>query len=265
MTEAHIHTLRQTAQASPRRFGHLLACLLALLAFIIHADATDARGFEEGKQTYERGEFEVAAKRFEPGAGSPDGAGGVSSGLLHNLGNAEFKTGRLGTAILAWERARALDPRFRNTAANLRFARGQAGLDDPALIWHEQYSAWFSPDTWLWIATFAFWAGIGLLVVPPLLKRRLAWAQGVAAVAIAVFLMTLPALAGIATRGKLGVILAANTELRLTPTAEGELLGKLPEGETARIEKTRGAYVFVRASNDRAGWVKNGEFAKIWP
>jgi hypothetical protein len=241
----------------PFRRPAWLACLVATLSV-----AATAGNFEEGKQAYEQGQFESAAKLFDTGAAN---SGKVSSGLLHNLGNAEFKTGRLGLAVLAWERARALDPSFRNTAANLRFARGLAGLDAPALIWHEQYSAWFSPNTWLWVAAFSFWMGIALLAVPPLLKHRAPWAQGVAAVAIAVFLMTLPALAGIATRGNLGVILAADTELRLTPTAEGEVLGKLPEGETARIEKARGAYVFVRASNDRAGWVRNGEFARIWP
>lgn len=190
----------------------------------------------------------------------------VSPGALHNLGNAEFKLGKIGPAILAWERARALDPSFRNTTANLRFARGQAGLSEPEFAWHEKYSALLAPDVWLWIATGAFWIGVALLALPALLKRkRNAWTQGGAVAAIGVFLLTLPALAGIASRGKIGVVLAADTLLRLTPTKEGEMLGKLAEGELARAEKTRGEYVYVRGASDRAGWVRNEEFAKVWP
>lgn len=190
----------------------------------------------------------------------------VSPGLLHNLGNAEYKLGQLGPAVLAWERARALDPGFRNTTGNLRFARGQAGLSEPEWAWHEKYSALFTPDTWLWIATGAFWLAAALLALPPLLRRkRTAWTQGGAVVAIGVFLLTVPALVGIASRGKVGVVLAAETVLRLTPTKEGEMLGKLAEGELARAEKSRGAYVYVRGASDRAGWVQREEFAKIWP
>jgi uncharacterized protein YgiM (DUF1202 family) len=57
----------------------------------------------------------------------------------------------------------------------------------------------------------------------------------------------------------------ADTELRLTPTVESEILGKLPEGELARIEKSRGAFTYIRAAGDRAGWVQAKEFEKIWP
>ncbi|MEQ1860919.1 MAG: tetratricopeptide repeat protein [Chthoniobacteraceae bacterium] len=217
--------------------------------------------FFRAKTAIERGDNQAA--RDETNATS---ARQVAPGLLHNLGNAEFKLGKLGPAILAWERAHALDPGFRNTTANLRFARGQAGLSEPEYSWEEKYSAMLAPDSWLWMATIAFWTAAALLALPALLKRRrTAWTQGGAVVAIGVFLLTLPALTGIYSRGKLGVVLAPETTLRLTPTKEGEMLGKLAEGELARVEKRRGDYVYVRAASDRAGWVRSGGFATIWP
>jgi hypothetical protein len=222
-------------------------------------------------QEWNTGAFYRARKSIETGDGENGAATlrklhSVSSGSLHNLGNAEFKLSKVGPAILAWERAHALDPSFRNTTANLRFARGQAGLEEPQFAWHEKYSALLAPDAWLWTATAAFWIAVALLALPPLLaRRRTAWTQGGAVVAIGVFLLTLPALAGIFARGRLGVVLAADTLLRLTPTHEGEVLGKLAEGEIARTEKTRGEYVYVRGASDRAGWVRAEEFAKIWP
>lgn len=237
------------------RFSTLLAALMFLCC--VRAGCTEDRGFEVGRQAYAAGDY-AAAK-------TANAASEVSAGALHNLGNTEYKLGHVGPAILAWERARALDPSFRNTTANLRYARTHAGLSDAEYAWSEKYSAIFSPDAWLWTATVAFWLAVALLTLPALLKRkRNAWTQGGAVVAIGVFLLTLPALAGIAMRGRLGVVMVAESILRLTPTKEGELLGKLAEGEVARVEKTRGEYLYVRAATDRAGWVRADEFEKIW-
>ncbi len=239
------------------RIGRLSFIIALLWCCGARALSSEAQ-FDAARQAYAEGKYEEAK--------SAEASGAVSSGLLHNLGNAEYKLGHVGPAILAWERARALDPAFRNTTANLRYARTHAGLSEAESAWTEKYSAVFSPDTWLWTATGAFWTAVALLTLPALLKRkRSAWTQGGAVVAIGVFLLTLPALAGISLRGRLGVVMVAESILRLTPTKEGELLGKLAEGEVARVEKTRGEYLYVRAATDRAGWVRAEEFEKIWP
>ena len=61
------------------------------------------------------------------------------------------------------------------------------------------------------------------------------------------------------------VVVAVAPPLRLTPTREGEVLGKLPAGDIARVELTRGLYFYVRGeAGDRAGWVYCDEFTRIW-
>lgn len=189
-----------------------------------------------------------------------------SHGALHNLGNAEWKVARPGHAILAWERARSLDPTDRNTIANLSFARKKAQLSDPERRWYEQYSEWLPALFWLVVAGASLWVGVALLCLPRLLGwRRAGWHQGLAALLLAVFLLTTPALIGLWSRSNIGVVLEDDTRLRPTPTREGEELGKLPAGEVARVEQVRGPYLYVRADHDRAGWVDQREFAKIWP
>jgi tetratricopeptide (TPR) repeat protein len=242
-----------------------ILCLIAGLATLAvtnqRAIAFDNRGFEVGRSEYEAGNYAAAAKSFQDYS-----AGEVSPGLLHNLGNAEFKLGHLGPAILAWERARALDPRSRNTRANLRFARGQAGLEAPQFSWYETYSEFFPADRWIAIAVCTFWGSAALLILPTVLhRRRTALSQAAAVVAIITFLLTIPALVGIYSRGRIGIVQVANTSLRLTPTREGEVLGSLAEGETARVEKQRGEFRYVRSSGDRAGWVRHEEFSMLWP
>ncbi len=235
---------------------------LALSTFTAPAaSAADAPfNLAEATRNYETGQYAQAMEGWRVAAGNA-----VSPSLLHNFGNAQYKLGHVGEAIAAWERARALDPWNRNTIANLRFIRGEAGLETPTLSWYELYSSWMPPDAWLWLATVTFWSGLGCMFLPPLLKHRRTWGtQAGAVIAISIFILTLPALAGITTRNALGVVIAPETSLRLTPTQEAEVLGHLPAGELARIEIVRGDYFYIRGEADRAGWVKGDEFTRLW-
>jgi hypothetical protein len=192
--------------------------------------------------------------------------GAWSHGALHNLGNAEWKVNRPGYAVLAWERARSMNPFDRNTAANLRFARTQAELVVPVRPWFEHYSEWLPSPAWLWAGSLGLWGGVALLTLPRLLGfRRADWHQGVAALLLAIFLLTVPAMVGLYTRQQIGVVVEEDTALRLTPTREGEALTRLRAGEVGRVENTRGEYFYIRAEGDRAGWVHQREFARIWP
>jgi tetratricopeptide (TPR) repeat protein len=238
----------------------IFLCTLILAGLSARAESPEAR-FTAASAAYASGDFAEAVAILR----KADADGPVSPGLLHNLGNAEWKVGRPGYAILAWERARSLDPHQRNTAANLRFARRDSRLEEPARSWYEQYSEWLSPTIWLSLASGGLWGGIALLTLPRLLGwRRADWHQGITALGLAVFLLTVPALAGLVARSNVGVIIGDDTELRLTPTREAEKLGKLPAGEVARVEKERGDYLYVRAEPDRAGWLRRAEFTRIW-
>jgi len=191
--------------------------------------------------------------------------GRFASGALHNLGNAEWKVGRHGYAVLAWERAHSLNPFNRNTEANLRFARQTARMEAPTFAWHERYSTLLPGDWWLVIACAGLWGGVALLTLPRLLGwRRADWHQGVAAALLALFLLSGPALIGLWKRARLGVVLEDETPLRLTPTREAETLTKLPAGEMARVERERGEYFYVRAEGDRAGWLRKADFVRVW-
>jgi hypothetical protein len=234
--------------------------LLLFFCFAAYAETPDDRfdkattamsAADYGEAAYQLREL-VSEKRF-------------SHGSLHNLGNAEWKVERQGHAILAWERAHLLDPNDANTAANLAFARKKLELPSPTLAWHETYSTWLAPSVWLASASIGLWGGVFLLTLPRLLGiRRADWHQGVAALLLATFLLTIPALFGLSRRGNLGVALEDKTPLRLTPTKLGETLTELTGGDLARVEKERGNYLYVRAENDRAGWVRRSEFERIW-
>lgn len=227
--------------------------VVVALAFVMPiAQAVAAEQIRGAAEAYAAGDYAYAAMQFrERASHSP------STGVFHNLGNAEWNAGRTGPAILAWERAQWLDPASTNAQANLRFGRFTAQIEAPRLKWFEVASTWLPVHAWPWIASASLWLAVSALVIPTVFRwRKRDWHQAFAAASFAVFLATLPALLGVHTRSKLGVVLADKTALRLTPTREAQSTVTLRAGESARVERERGNYVFVRINGDAAGWVE---------
>jgi hypothetical protein len=136
-------------------------------------------------------------------------------------------------------------------------------LDTPQLAWYEVFCTWLLPDVWPWLACITFWLALALVLLPGIFGvRKGGWQQGAAAGSFAIFLLTLPALYGIQTRLRIGIVVAQNTPLRLPPTSEAQVVVKLAAGETARLERERGQYLFVRTSA-AAGWVARGDLGLV--
>ena len=229
-----------------------------IAAMICALTATADEAFRDGTNAYYAGQFGQSAEAFRRSA-----AASPAAGTLHNLGNAEWQGNHRGAAILAWEQAQWLNPYDRNTSANLRFARKVAQLDPPELSWFESCSAWLPVDWWAVIACVSFWTALGLVALPGMLGwRKAGWHQAVAAAGLAVFLLCLPALAGVFSRSKIGIILPKDAPLRLTPTSEGQILARLPAGDAGRCERERGNFVFVRTAV-AAGWMEKRQFGII--
>jgi hypothetical protein len=235
----------------------------AFVFALLLASASHAATFDElflyGSRAYAAGGYQQASEIFQEALmQSP------SSGVLHNLGNAEWQCGRMGSAILAWEQAQWLNPYSANTRANLRFARKTAQLDTPDLTWYEICSKWLPVNAWAWLAGLSLWTAVSMVMLPGILRWRKAdWHQALAAGGFAVFLLTVPAMIGVQSRSKLGVVLGRETPLRLTPTKESQILTKLPAGDIARMERERDKYVYIRAGSDAAGWVERTRFGLI--
>jgi hypothetical protein len=236
--------------------GRVAAVCLGFVAF--GTVAAPEGSFVEGSEAYRRADYAAAAQAFGESARQR-----LASGTLQNLGNAQWQQGRSGAAILAWEQSVWLDPFNRAARNNLRFARKSAQLESPDLTWYEAVSAWLPPSWWAWMAGIGLWVAVGLTTLPGIFRwRRTGWQQSIAAFGIMVFLLSVPAQLGVFTRSRLGFFLEKETELRLTPTEEGQVIARFAAGEPARRERSRGNYVLVR-TNRGLGWVDREKFAQI--
>ncbi len=98
----------------------LAAILLALCPSRVMADDFSA-AFQSANKLYEENKFAEAASAYQKLVES----GKASSALFFNLGNALFKAGQIGRAIVAYREAEQLAPRDPDVRANLQFARNQ--------------------------------------------------------------------------------------------------------------------------------------------
>ena len=247
-------------QFEPRHLGCYAVLVAALVCFAQTGRAATNDFFAQGVGLSRAGQFPEAAAAFEKSVQAQPAAG-----TLVNLGIADWRRGRAGAAILAWEQARWIDPFDSRAGADLKFARQAAQLDAPQLKWFEAASTWLPPDAWAWLAGASLWLAAGLLTLPGILRRRKAgWQQVLAALAFGFFLFSLTANLGAVSRTQIGFVLKKNAPLLLTPTREAEAVSTLAAGEPARRLRTRGNYFFIRTAF-AAGWINREQFGLVCP
>ena len=234
--------------------------LILLLAGVRFNCAAANDLFAAGKAAFESGQFADAAKNFRADLETQPAVG-----TLLNLGLSEWRRGRAGAAILAWEQASWLEPFDANVRTNLQYARDFIGLEGPDYSWYERTSAWLPSNAWAWIAAGSLWLAVGMFVLPGVLRwRRSGWQQALAALGLVLFLLSLPSNLGVLTRTNLGFVMQRDSALRLTPTSESEVVTKLAAGEPARELRGRGEYILVKTSRGQ-GWIEKNQFGRISP
>ena len=238
----------------------LLALMILLPCTKATAASTAEALLQDGAKAYRGGDYIHSIISFQAAAQRQP-----ATGTLQNLGLAEWQQGRLGEAVLSWEQALWLDPFNKAARGNLRFARRTAQIESPDLAWYEVTSSWLPVNWWAWSATLSLWLAVGMGILPGIFRvRKAAWHQAVAALGLAVFLLTLPAHLGTETRSRIAFVLQKDTPLRLTPTEDAQFVTRLAAGEPARLERMRGRFLLVRTGR-ALGWLEKGELGFVCP
>jgi len=242
----------------------MVASLVALVtqfsALTGWCEASGDISFRNGIEAYQTGQFVDAAKSFRESLSQRP-----SAGTFVNLGMTEWRRGRTGAAILAWEQALWVDSLNQSARNNLKFARESTGVDEPRLEWYETASTWLPTNSWGWIAGAGLWLALGMMTLPMVLRwRKSSWYQALAALGLGVFLLSLPAHFGVMTRARIGFVLERKTPLRLTPTEEADTVATLTAGESARQLRVQGDYAFV-STRSGLGWIERDKLGLVCP
>ncbi len=191
----------------------------------------------------------------------------VSAPALFNDANAAQRAGRLGPAILDYERARVLAPGDDAIAKNLTVARGKAGVAAPIVPKWERPAFWLGFDTLAALASvsLAFFCLIffGTRLIPTTLRR---FSRGAATLLGASALL---AAGAVALRwpelNRAVIVSAAPAGARIAPAANAAVSFQLKPGEFVSAENRYGAFVRIRTADGQHGWVSSAEIEKIIP
>lgn len=246
--------------------------LIALLAFCLVAEGqAQERFFEDGNRLYQQGDYQAALDNYLRIIES-----GLESGELHyNIGNAYFKLGRLGEAILHYERALRLVPRDEDLRVNLDLARSQTVDEVTPLprFWLLRALDWWVgllPRDWLILLVGAGYvaATVGLVVV--ILSRGTTtarWARllavGSAAIAI-VFAVNLTVRELGIGQPEEAIIMVEEVPVQSAPSNDRALqLFTIHEGTKVRIDRRSEEWLEVVLADGKVGWVRTEVLAVI--
>jgi len=95
---------------------------------------------------------------------------GVSAGIYYNLGNAYYRAGMLGRAVISYERSLRIDPTDGDTRMNLDFVRSRIQdkpEDDTAFIagLHRNIVCSMTANAWAWVAFVVFMFFLGAVAL----------------------------------------------------------------------------------------------------
>jgi tetratricopeptide (TPR) repeat protein len=243
-----------------------------------------------GNQLYEAGEFEESVDIYE----ETISRGAVAPELYYNLGNAYYKSGNLGRAVLNYERALRLAPRDEDVRANLKLVRSmlrdrqfveEPGVVARTVMWlHRRLNVRES----LLLASLLYFA---LVVVAVLFVfRDTAFVTGIYskislaspgrflgldksqdfALAMATLALLLAAAGSsayykyreISTR-RSAVVVEEDVPVYSGPNLDSTLQFKIHEGTRLTTGEMRPGWVQIRLPGDLSGWIVDGSVERI--
>jgi tetratricopeptide (TPR) repeat protein len=237
-----------------------LFCALATSSLLAQVDGE----FAKANQEYAQGHFKEAIAGYD----ALIRAGQWSANIFYDLGNAYFRTGNFGRAILNYERALALEPHHPEATANLQIARDEARALEIQQSRPERYLQFASINQYSIAAATAFWLGAFCLATLIFARRRSARMIFLAmccllALAISVFaIYTLDR----GSRGRaLAIVTGKDVQARLATADTANSVLALPPGSEIKILSTRGDWIYAALPNNLRGWIpaKNAEQVRL--
>lgn len=208
-------------------------------------------------------------------------AEGTSSTICYNLGNAYYRQGNLGMAIVNYERALKLDPTNKDARINLEFVKGKITdrqIDSGSFVsnlW-ENIVMFFKADTWasLAIILFALFlaAALTYLFSSVVLVKKLSFFGGLIIFIVCALAVIISfAAANRVETDRYAIILPPSAQLSTTPREarnQSEEAFLLHEGTKVEIvdsisSSADGKWFEVRVGQNERAWIKAADVERI--
>jgi tetratricopeptide (TPR) repeat protein len=237
-----------------RRSFFILVALAAIALSGAAARAEQSPAFLKANEDYNAGRLQEAADGYQSLAAS----GQWSANLFYDLGNAWFRLGNFGEAILNYERALALDPHHPESDANLRIARDEARALELRTTGLARYIEDGTSTQYSVAASIAFWIALFAAARLFFLRRRSTGLVALIVFSALVFSGSVYALYALETGNKgkdFAIVTGKNIEARLATADNARSILALPPGSEIKILSERGDWIYAALPNDLRGWI----------
>lgn len=217
-----------------------------------HADQNPT--FAKANQDYSEEHFQEAVDGYQNLVKS----GQWSANLFYNLGNAWFRLGNFGEAILNYERAVALDPHHPEAGANLVLVRDEAHALELKRNRLDRYIEAGTSTQYSIAASIAFWCVLFAAARLFFLRRRSAVLVSLIVFGTVVFAGAVFALYSLESGSKgrtLAIVTGKKIEARLATADNSNSVLALPPGSEIKVLSQRGDWLYAELPNDLRGWI----------
>lgn len=241
----------------------LPACLD--LSFAQKAATAVAPGalFYQANINYQEGSFEAAIKDYN----RLIGMGWESGNLYYNLGNSYFKEGKLGLAVLSYDKAKSFIPNDSDLKSNYDYVLQRLKLEPrPFGGWIERIVyVLFQGMTIDNLTVFLsiLYMALIVLLISGLFSPRLKRYTGLASfVFVALFVLSAYALQmKINYLHKFAVVTVSQADARFEPLDNATVYFSLPEGSKVEVVEKAGDWCKIRRFDNKLAWIKQDVLA----
>lgn len=238
--------------------------------FTIHLQADDLKlVFSKANKAFQAGNYSEAIDLYEQ-----VGQQKHSAYFYFNLGNAYYKNGELGKAMLNYERAKLLQPSFPDLNYNIDLTKNR--LKDNispvrpfflAVWWSSIYNV-LSPTSWAILGIIWLLAAVGCigfwLLGNTRQKKQLGFFGGIG-LSILGFVFLLAGLSRhqVMTNSNEAIVIVKKTDLKDGADTDSNTILYLHEGAKVFLIEKIGDWQKVTLEDGELGWLKDDVFEKI--
>jgi tetratricopeptide (TPR) repeat protein len=254
-------------QNTKYKFKIAIVCLM--LGFLFpgngHAEANTEKQFAEANELYRNKKFSESAVLYEKTAQEKPAAN-----VYFNLGNAYFKSGKVGLSILNYERARKLAPRDPDIAANLDFAKRtiEYEIKNKENWYIKQVRSFLKGTTfdecWL-LALGAYLFFIVFFLINIFGRGKPILGRATFNMLLLLLLCSLPLMlkySQLGTRNH-AIVTEPEAEVRYGPSINDRLAFRLVEGLRVTVKGAKDDWYQIELDNEHMGWIPKSDITVI--
>ncbi|MES2627859.1 MAG: SH3 domain-containing protein, partial [Bacteroidota bacterium] len=192
----------------------------------------------------------------------------------YNLGNAYYKTNQLGQAILQYEKALVIQPRFEQASENLSLANSRIVDKIDNTSRKNLSSFWFSLKQeagvpWFGLMTLSAWLLAAVLFAVFILSRNSAlkkagfFAGSLFLVLSFVLLYLTLSTESDLENNKWAIVTSDKADAFTEPKSGSAITFVIHEGTKVRVTQRNGDWTEIQLANGSTGWVQDGGCTEI--